>query len=117
MKRRPRLKLSPACLRKAQRLAESLWWISAQHAPSRPGEPPEPWYSRLISHRLASERFNVNTSRRAIRWTRQQVTKRRSMKLHPSRYRRQVYVTKTGFFCARTWLTPSQMRELFPRKD
>jgi hypothetical protein len=57
MKRRPRLKLSPACLRKAQRLAESLWWISAQHAPSRPGEPPEPWYNRLTSHRLASNRL------------------------------------------------------------
>ena len=55
--RRPRTKRSPACLRKAQRLAESLWWITAQHTQSRPGEPPEPWYSRLTSHRLADNRF------------------------------------------------------------
>lgn len=44
-------KRSPACQRKALRMAESIWWITAKHAPTRPGEPPEPWYARLLSHR------------------------------------------------------------------
>lgn len=71
MKRRPRPKLSPACLRKAQRLAESLWWISAKHAPSRPGEPPAPWYDRLTSHRLANLRLTVQIPRHPMLYSAQ----------------------------------------------
>lgn len=86
--RRPHPKRSPACQRKAQRMAESIWWITAKHTPTRPGEPPEPWYERLLSHRQASNpHLNISRARLDARLTGRQGTMRLAMNRHLSRYR------------------------------